>query len=122
MALKPVHRGDTWTFDLEAQGLAPLAGGPAPAFDLSGCIVELALAPSGGAAILTERYQIPASANAALGLARITVPPSLSDGVPAGGYKLQMRAVSPSAVPFVATQAFETLKVLPTLLPPVTTL
>lgn len=121
MPLKPVHRGDTWTFDLEAIGLSPLQGGPAPAFDLRGCVVELALAARGAEAVLTDRYTIPASDNAANGLARIAVPASLTQTVPAGSYQLQPRAVSPGLVPFVATQAFETLRVLPTLLPPVTT-
>ena len=120
MALKPLHRGDTWTFDLEALGLPPLQGGSAPAFDLGGCTVELALAASGAAALLTERYDIPASADAAEGLARVVVPASLSNTVPPGNYKLHVRAVSPGVVPFVATQAFVSLKVLPSLLPPFT--
>ena len=108
-----MQQGDTWTFDLSVTGLPGLDGAAAGPFDLSGCTVQLAVAPGP----LSLDWTIPASPDAVAGLARLVVPPSLTQAVKVGSHRLHLRLVSPGAVAFVATQAYTRLRVLPSLLP-----
>lgn len=114
-----LHRGDTWFLDLAVTGLPPLAGGPAGPLPLAGCTVQLAVGKGGGApAEFVESYQIPASDEAAAGLTRLVVTPNLTQPVVEGNYKVHARVTTGGAIPFVATQCFTPLRVLPSLLPP----
>jgi hypothetical protein len=118
MSLGPLHRGDTWTFDLAVTDLPPLGStGHGPPLDLSGATVQLALSlDAESAPVLTRSYGIPASPEAVQGLARIVIEKGDTQPLTPGRYLLHLRVVK-GAPPFVATQTLAPLKVLPSLLP-----
>lgn len=118
MATKTLEltQGDTWTLDAYVEGAPPLAGGATQPLDLSGAVVELAIAvKAGDPPKLHVTFDVPPSATAEVGLARLIVGKEMTQGVAGGRYVYQLRVTKGD---LRATVGSDRMKVLPAVAPP----